>query len=121
MCSIIFSSSVGLPLTSLKAWGVTNGLFSKLSDLYSSLVAALSDFTVSSDEVTLISSAPSCIELTVRDDDMLELDEQITLSVTASLADSAVVIIAPGLDQSVITLQDDDSECDCSQFFNCPE
>jgi hypothetical protein len=71
----------------------------------------MEDFILSCDQVTLTSNISEvCIQLTVLDDSLLEFDEQFTLFLTASNEDSAVIVIAAGQNQTVLTLENDDSE-----------
>ena len=60
--------------------------------------------------MTLNSSGSSCFQLNVVDDHILEIDENITLSVSPSPEDSAVIVISTLQNYTKVTIEDDDSK-----------
>ncbi len=51
---------------------------------------------------------PTCLPLTLRNDEILEINETVTLRITPSFQDESVIEISPLHDQFRIVIVDDD-------------
>lgn len=68
-----------------------------------------SDYTIPEKRIIFTSgNSSSCVVLNIENDDILENDENIALTVMPSMEDSSVVIISAVHNRLVITLEDDD-------------
>ncbi len=60
-------------------------------------------------EVTLTNQDQSCALVNIVNDEILEIDEAIALSVVAAVEDTAVIVVSTEQGQTVLTVEDDDS------------
>ena len=77
------------------------------------------DFTIPEKMVLLSPNEPSCLNINIIPDAILEYDEEIVMSVFPSAADASVVVISPVQSHSVLTIEDDDSKwlLECCNFI----
>ena len=86
--------------------------YSKMKSLSFSGAATKSRDFILDNFVVIISpgSRQSCWTLQINGDEILERNETITLSLSATPEDQSVIVVAPERNEMIITISDDDSK-----------
>ncbi len=81
----------------------------QLRSLFFNVAIQDQDFDVIEQNVIIYpETIPTCLPLTLRNDEILEINETVTLRITPSFQDESVIEISPLHDQFRIVIVDDD-------------